>query len=152
MISAWKEEISESDLKRLRRKRIQSPLFLQLLSDGAMVKTIYDIFASEVENKVNLQKLALFPSFCSLYIMSLCSLSLEWLANGFGKDVQEEKHTNDLVDMEFVTFGLCCAAFSSREPRNMNLLSILREASKRLWSRNREDYLQLFKADLEAGN
>jgi hypothetical protein len=141
--NAWLEELHENELRALRQRDGDiSPIFVRLLSDGSMVRTVSDMLLNAGYSVNVAQQLAFFPSFTGALCTGLVALALQWIARG-GLDGQTDPQvlTNDLADLDYLVMSMFCGGLLSRERKVLRLRPVLAEALGSAWRRNAEHYI-----------
>jgi len=124
MVKAWREELTEPELKGLRKGNFETNGFKKLLSAKSMTKTIVGAYSFDDYSIDHINALAIFPSFSACYMIALSALALEWIAKGGFDQVKAERITNDLIDIEFIATSIFCQSLFSKENRVNSLRSI----------------------------
>lgn len=138
---SWKRELSQEQLKILRREKHRAPLFAELLSDASMTGTLRDMLLNAGYPRNIAQNLVAFPSFTSAHSLALVALALLWLAENGLANAPEDRLTNDLADLDYVVLSIFCRGYATKEGRMRLMRDILWNALSALWTRHDEQYL-----------
>lgn len=148
---AWLQELTKEQIRTLRGPDgANSPLFLELVSDSSMLRTVTDMLCNAGYPTPIAQSLAFYPSFTGAHCVGLVALALQWIARG-GLDgtTNEDVLTNDLADIDYVVLSIFCRSYASTERKMLSLRQTLLTALESGWRRNAEWLLEEHK--LQAG-
>lgn len=141
-VDGWKEDLTSEELSALRSASGGRAEFIKMMASDSLAKTCaMSLAAGGYEQKTS-ERLAVMPSVSGMVTLLLAGLALKWLVAGGLDAADEAKLTNDLVDLDYVLFGVLSGELHSKEKRVMELFQDMIQVSEERWSRIKELLLE----------
>lgn len=128
---AWKGELSDDDIRKLRR---DPTMQVDLWASVTMTRTCVIGLKNGGFSDKAAQILAAEPSVSGCWVSCLSALALDWYVRGGIDTLLPERATNDLVDLDYIVLGVLSCDLLSKENRVIKMYGDISEVMDARWN------------------